>query len=253
VVLIAAPEHRIVLDGCANFRAIGALPTASGAAVRPARLFRTNALVAATSDDRRRLRALSIATVIDLRSHDEVAFADETVVAGARHHHLPLGDLLADGDAWERWNDPVYVADRYFDVCLTGGGSIAEVFAILTDPTAYPAVVQCSLGKDRTGIVVALLLRAVGVPLRHVVDEYAESRRGAASIVEALHAQLDDAHCRALEPYLPALLAADPMTMRRFLGRIDDEFDSVTGYLRHLDVVSAIPFLGAALVEPITR
>jgi protein tyrosine/serine phosphatase len=169
-------------------------------------------------------------------------------VTGATRHHLPLGDLLGNGDNWERWCDPVYVADRYFDVCQAGAASITEAFAVLTDPSAYPAVVQCSLGKDRTGVVVALVLRAIGVPLRAIVDEYALSRRGAARIVETLHEQLDEQHRRALEPYLPALLAADPLTMLRFLGRIDDEFGSITGYLRHLGIVSTIPFLGAALL-----
>lgn len=64
--------------------------------------------------------------------------------------------------------------------------------------------------------------------------------------------QLDEEHCRALGPYLPALLGADPFTMLRFLGRIDDEFGSVTGYLRNLDITSAIPHLGAALLTPST-
>jgi hypothetical protein len=68
-------------------------------------------------------------------------------------------------------------------------------------------------------------------------------------MVDALLTQLDDEHRRAIGPYLPALLAADPITMLHFLGRIDDEYGSITGYLRHLDVVSAIPFLGAALLE----
>jgi hypothetical protein len=36
--------------------------------------------------------------------------------------------------------------------------------------------------------------------------------------------------------------------MLHFLGRIDDEFGSITGYLRHLDIMSVIPYLGAALL-----
>ena len=249
MVLVApSPKRPIALEGCANFRDVGGVPTAGGAAVRMRRLFRSNALVAATRGDRGKLQELGIATVIDLRSDDEVAFANESVVVGATNHHVPLGDLLGGGDAWECWQDPVYVADRYFDLCLSGSASISEVFAILTDPAAYPVVVQCSLGKDRTGVVIALVLRAIGVPARQIVDEYALSQRGARRIVDALHEQLDEEHQRALAPYLPALLAADPITMLRFLGRIDDEFGSITGYLRHLDIVSVIPFLGAALL-----
>jgi protein-tyrosine phosphatase len=249
VVVLAQPtEVPVELQGCANFRDVGGLPTAAGAHVRARRLFRSNALIAATPDDRRTLQRLGIVTVIDLRSDDEVAWSDDVVAPGATRHHLPLGDLLASGDDWERWRDPTYVADRYFDLCRCGSASITEIFAVLTDPAAYPAVVQCSLGKDRTGVVIALVLRAIGVPVRHIVEEYSRSRYAAFRIVDALRAQLDDEHRRALAPYLPALLAADPFTMLRFLGRIDDEFGSITGFLRHLDIVSTIPYVGAALL-----
>jgi protein-tyrosine phosphatase len=236
------------LEGCANFRDVGAVPTANGATLRPRRLFRSNALIAATPGDRRRLQELGIATVIDLRSDDEVAWSDDVVAPGAVRHHLPLADLLGRGDDWERWRDPMYVADLYFELCLASAASITEVLAVLTDPATYPVVVQCSLGKDRTGVIVALVLRAIGVPVRHIVEEYSRSRYAAFRMVDALRAQLDEEHCRALGPYLPALLAADPFTMLRFLGLIDDEFGSMTGYLRHLDIVSVIPHLGAALL-----
>jgi len=249
VVLAQRTEVPTELEGCANFRDVGGLPTANGASLRRRRLFRSNALIAATADDRRRLGALGVATVIDLRSDDEVAWSDDVVAPGAVRRHLPLGDLLGTGDDWERWRDPGYVADRYFDLCRAGAASITEIFAVLTDPATYPVVVECSLGKDRTGIVVALVLRAVGVPVRHIVEEYSRSRYAAFRMVDGLLAQLDQEHGQALGPYLPALLAADPFTMLRFLGRIDDEFGSITGYLRHLDIVSVIPFLGAALLR----
>ena len=123
-----------------------------------------------------------------------------------------------------------------------------EALAILTDPAAYPAVIHCSLGKDRTGVLVAVLLRALGVPARDIIDEYALSRVGALRIVgrlsEQMGADVDD-----LEPYLPALLHADPETMRRFLRRVHDDFDGVTGYLRELGVLSCVGHLRAALLQ----
>ena len=248
-VITQRAERPVQLEGCVNFRDVGGLPIANGASVRMRRLFRSNALVGATAGDRRCLQELGVATVIDLRSDHEVVWSDDPVAPGAARHHLPLGDLLSAGDDWERWRDPLFVAERYFELCRSGRDSITEVFAVLTDPSVYPVVVQCSLGKDRTGVVVALLLRAIGVPIGHIIEEYSRSRFAAFRMVDALRAQLDDEHRRALGPYLPALLAADPITMLHFLGRIDDEYGSITGYLRHLDVVSAIPFLGAALLE----
>ena len=47
---------------------------------------------------------------------------------------------------------------------------VLDAIAVLTDPATYPAVIQCSLGKDRTGVVIALVLRAIGVPVRHIVE-----------------------------------------------------------------------------------
>lgn len=248
VVLEQPTGQPVELEGCANFRDVGGLPTAHGASVRRRRLFRSNALVAATPRDRRRLRQLGVATVIDLRTDEELAWSDDVVAPGAVRHHVPLGDLLGTGDDWERWRDPAYVADRYFDLCRSDPASITEIFALLTDPATYPVVVQCSLGKDRTGVVIALVLRALGVPVRYIVEDYACSRYAAFRLVDTLRAQLDEQHCRALGPYLPALLAADPFAMLGFLERIDEEFGSITGYLRRLDIVGALPFLGAALL-----
>ena len=256
VLLAPTAAEPIELEGCANFRDVGGVPTAGGAYVQHRRLFRSNALVAATPDDRRQLADLGIVTVVDLRTEAEVSFADDPVIAGATRHHLPLGDLLGDGDGWERWCEPEYVAGRYFEICLSGAASITEAFAVLTDPSVYPVVVQCSLGKDRTGVFVALLLRAIGVPMHAIIDEYSLSRRGAARIVDALHEQLDEQHCRALAPYLPALLAADPHTMLCFLGLVDDEFGSITGYLRHLDIVERDPVprrRAARMTHAVTR
>jgi protein-tyrosine phosphatase len=248
VVLIAdAVAGPIVLEGCGNFRDVGGVRAANGAVVRARRLFRSNALVAALPDDLLRLYELGVATIVDLRSDDERAWGGN-LGGGVTTHALPLGDLISGEDAWERWRDPVYVAARYFEMCLAASASITEVFAVLTDPAAYPVVVQCSLGKDRTGVVVALLLRAIGVPVRDIAAEYARSRAGAFKVVDRLRREVDAELQRALDPYLPAMLSADPVTMVRFLGLIDDEFGSMTGYLRHLDIVSAIPFLGAALL-----
>ena len=75
------------------------------------------------------------------------------------------------------------------------------------------------------------------------------SRYAVRRIVDALHAQLDEQpppRAGALSSRAPR--CRSPFTMLCFLGRIDDEFDSITGYLPHLDIISAIPFLGAALL-----
>ena len=65
---------------------------------------------------------------------------------------------------------------------MSSDESIAEALAVLTDPAAYPAVMHCSIGKDRTGILVALLLSIVGVEDDDIVADYALSGMGAGAV-----------------------------------------------------------------------
>ena len=187
--------------------------------------------------------------MIDLRCTHEVALSGRYREEGVEYHHLPFGDLLGPDADWEAWSDPAYVAGRYFELCFSARESISEAFAILSDPGAYPAVIHCSIGKDRTGVLIALVMRALGVPVDAIVQEYALSQVGAARIVERLRAQIRTEDQHDLDPYLPALLAAEPETMRTFFRLVCDEFGSVTAYLRHLGIAGSVQHLRTALLE----
>jgi protein-tyrosine phosphatase len=103
-----------------------------------------------------------LGTVIDLRSRSEVTLAGRFWDHHVRYHNLPLGDPLAEA-ATVGWSNPEQVAIHYLELLLASDESIGEALAVLTDPAAYPAVIHCSVGKDRTGILVAVLLSLVGV------------------------------------------------------------------------------------------
>ncbi len=171
-VLDMQPERFWTLERCNNFRDLGGVRTGTGAALRDRRLFRSDSLAAASAGDRERLRHLGLVTVLDLRAEHEVALGGRYQDDRVTVHALPFGDLLEPATDWGAWNDSGYVAGRYLDLCSSARDSIMESIAILTDPAAYPAVIHCSLGKDRTGVFVALLLRALGVPARDLHDEF---------------------------------------------------------------------------------
>src|SRR4029077_17029923 len=92
------------------------------------------------------------------------------------YHHLPLVDVLPDRKGMPSWIDTAFVAARYREMLARGTDSVAEGFAGLPDPSAYPAVLHCAAGKDRTGIVSALVLGLLGVADEDIVADYALSQ-----------------------------------------------------------------------------
>jgi protein-tyrosine phosphatase len=247
-VVVSTPQGlQWKLEGCCNFRDVGGYTTEAGNRLRVRRLFRSDSLATASPADREKLAALSLGTVIDLRSRVEVELAGRYTDGSETYFHLPFGNP-ADGMVGADWTDPDRVADRYLELLLAETESVAEVLAVLTDPAAYPAVIHCSVGKDRTGIVMAVLLEVLGVDDDQIVADYALSGMGAARLALRLREHFADRFAE-LEPHLPALLSAHPETMRTFLDRLRTKFGSVEGYVDDIGLGSAIGYLRAALVE----
>jgi protein-tyrosine phosphatase len=103
----------------------------------------------ASDADRARFGELRLRTVIDLRSPSEVTLAGRYADPTVGYHNLPLGDPLAEATT-VGWSDPQQVATHYLELLMGSHDAVAEALAVLTDPAAYPAVIHCSVGKDRS-------------------------------------------------------------------------------------------------------
>ncbi len=119
----------------------------------------------------------------------------------------------------------------------------------LAAPGALPAVFHCAAGKDRTGVLAALVLRLLGVPATAVADEYALSEIGTARWEASLAAGNPD-DTQATWSYVPpAMLTAERRTMLEFLRQLDADFGSVQGFARQARISTAtVGRLHAALV-----
>jgi protein-tyrosine phosphatase len=112
------------------------------------------------------LLEIGLRTVIDLRWPHELADAPSVFATrpGVRYRSIPL---LED--------DPTPViglAATYRRMLDERGPQLAEVARALLQPDGLPAVIGCAAGKDRTGVTIALLLSAVGVPADVIVADY---------------------------------------------------------------------------------
>ncbi|HUI25719.1 MAG TPA: tyrosine-protein phosphatase [Candidatus Kryptonia bacterium] len=223
-------RRSIDLDGCLNFRDLGGYPTRDGRTVRWRRLFRSDALHLLTAADIARLRdELGIGDVIDLRSSAEVRsdgrgpLADEAI----RFHHLPL----FDGETVRRDENPAAytLADRYFLLAEFAKDAIARVVATLATTDA-PAVYHCAAGKDRTGVISAVLLGILGVKDEIIVADYAATQENLDAIIERLMAS--EGYQTMLSALPPDTLHAQPETMTTLLDRVRDRYGSMRDYAR---------------------
>jgi len=157
-----------------NFRDLGGYRTADGRTVVWRRLFRSDDLSRLGEADRERFAALAIRTVVDLRRPEEVAVdgrIPEFDGFAYRHVHLvhPYWPRAEFADTPQRAR---YVVERYRELSVDAGDGIGQALRLTADERAAPLVFHCIAGKDRTGVVSALVLALLGVPDDDIADDY---------------------------------------------------------------------------------
>ncbi len=204
------------LSGVLNARDLGGLSTVDGRTVRPGVLLRAASLAGATDDDAAALQEWGLRTVIDLRGEAEaqrdgrgpgdVTYRNLPVV-GARSVRLDQADGLAGS-----------LVDHYVGYLEHSADVVVEVLRLLADDTTGPVVVHCAAGKDRTGVVVAVVLEALGVRREAVVADYAATAANMPGVREQLAAT---ATTRELGSVPDWVLTALPETMAGLLAHLD--------------------------------
>jgi protein-tyrosine phosphatase len=251
------PIRLVELETCCNFRDLGGYPAAGGARTRWRTLFRADGLVGLSDADRAVLGVLAVRSVIDLRSELEVEargrFVDEG--GGVAYHHLPLIDSVpgmesaSDADPMVDWTDPAWVARRYASYLDQGTESLRRALDLLAEAENLPAVFHCSVGKDRTGVLAAVVLGLLGVPDRVIVEDYALSARAMARVLGRLRRELPDAGAE-LERYAPVILSVEPAAMAGFIAAVRGRFGSFESLAAALERAPLVERLRETLLEP---
>ena len=235
------PSRTIAFDAVFNFRDLGGYPTADGSTVRWRRLFRADGLHRLLLEEADQVRALGITTVIDLRTPEEVSTRGRfpEAIADVAYHHLPMFDVEPD---WPEDDDsPTYLADRYVEMLESGRASVATALGVLAQPEAYPLVFHCAAGKDRTGILAAVVLGLLGVPDDVIAEDYALSH-GAMEVMSAWVSTNMPEFAAGATRYPPSVFGASAPTMDAFIAHVRRAFGGFEGLAADLGV-------GADVVE----
>ncbi|ONH58600.1 hypothetical protein CcI49_20415 [Frankia sp. CcI49] len=227
-------DRWIQLDGCVNARDLGGLPLTGGGRTARGVLFRTDTVQLLSLDDIRRLvDGIGLRAVLDLRTPREAAAEGRGLLAetDVRYHNLAFvpDSYLVPGDPEHKViverRSKQEVADHYLDYLLRPGSEAPDAVRLLTRPVELPALFHCAAGKDRTGVLAALVLDIAGVERSAIVDDYVLTNERLPLIAERL-ASLPTYGSR------PARrdISCRPETMWTFFERLDDKWGGATGW-----------------------
>jgi protein-tyrosine phosphatase len=232
------PTRNLELEGVFNFRDLGGYRTLDGRSLRWRTLFRADGLGRLTADDLDTLRPIALRSVVDLRTSREI---DERGRFPFEHypvafHHLSVIDQTWDIER-ERTRDlpaPQFLYEAYTSMLDDGADRFAAVFPVLADADALPAVFHCAAGKDRTGLLAALLLGALGVAAAEIVADYALTRATMDRFIARARAESTGAALIDTAPQV--FFSAEPAAMSRLLDDIERSHGSVRTYVLSIGV-----------------
>lgn len=167
----SALTRHLGLEGTYNLRDLGGYGTLDGRTTLWRTFFRSDSLHRLSPAAQTALLDYGVRTVIDLRRSDELHVAPN-VFAGASAVTYHQVSLLLDAPP-PRGTRPRPLVETYRLILDERQEQLRQALATLAAPGGLPALMHCTAGKDRTGLVVALVLGLLGVPTATIVADYA--------------------------------------------------------------------------------
>ena len=238
-------SRHITFESVPNFRDIGGYRTRDGYTVAWRRLFRSGELCRMTGSDFSKLtEEIGLTSVIDLRSSFEIERAGHRAALRSRNEILsmyPLYPTAAIREADERrYKECANMGEFYLQLVRQRefGRRIIEALEVIAEPENHPLVFHCAIGKDRTGILAAVLLSVLGVADKDIIKDYSLSTP---YMEELLSSADNDAKMEEAIKNLPRYFwDAAPDSMALFLSTLRREYGSTKGYLESAGVESSL-------------
>lgn len=251
-----APDRSLGEVPLHNARDLGGLRRRSGGATAAGVVYRGESLDRLREADLARLvEVYGVRRVLDLRDPGEVPPEVPARLAAVGLERVAVPLLAALRPANLAGVDPTRpdLARLYSDIVTTPSSGFADALRALLGPGA--TYVHCAIGKDRTGVVAAVLLELAEVEREEIVADYGASDARIPAVLAAAQGPIFGAPtsppARAAE--LPALLRAEPRTIETFLDMIAPEPGSLRSLLRRIGLAPDEVDRLARLLDPTPR
>jgi protein-tyrosine phosphatase len=211
-------DRHVRIRGTRNLRDLGGYPCGEGRQTRWRTILRSDCLDQLTAEAQAELVALGVRTVVDLRRDDELEAAPNVFVLRAspdvRYVHVPVLE--------EDPTPTIGIEGTYRQMLDLRPDRMATIVRALAAADGLPAVIHCAAGKDRTGVVSAVLLSVLGVPEETIVEDYILS--------QTCFASPWDETCEPMEVDCP------PELMSATLAYLERRYGGAAAYLRRAGV-----------------
>ena len=245
-------ERILPLQGGVNFRDLGGYPSLSGGTVVWGKLFRSGTMSDLTAADFQYLSQLNIKTLCDLRSREELkteptAYQQFAPAAQMLARDYSMQEMMKNSDLqnFDKISSKAQAIELFSGFYRQGPERFAAHFKLIFDQLLagqVPLTLNCSAGKDRTGMASALILTALNVPRQLVVDDYALSEKvynfGLRELQkQAKQEQHQDAPhnqlTRTMKPeVLQVMMGTDPALIMAMFDQLEQDYGSVEAYLQ---------------------
>jgi protein-tyrosine phosphatase len=228
-------DRTLAWDGCVNVRDLGGHSTEDGSSTRFGAVVRADSIRLMSDAGWAALDAYGVSRIVDLRFHDELA-ADPPRELHVEVVHVPVFPH-PDTGAWEEIDklsaaapdDATATRDVYLTLLML----LPEQFAAAVEAVARApegvVVIHCTAGKDRTGLVTALLLRLAGVGITNIAEDYAVS---GANLRDRARPWIEEAETKEELRRRERIAATPAEGMAGVLEELQRRFGGVAGYLR---------------------
>ncbi len=241
-----------------NFRDCGGYATIGGRHMRTGRLYRSGTLDGARDADLHTLQMIGLKTIVDLRASREKK-KELPVIAGARRIDLPLDPEPGTREKIQplmtkRGAEGEVIAvlqQMYRTLADEAWPQARHLFKILLKADAYPVLIHCRAGKDRTGFMCALVELTVGVERAAVFQDYLETNKHFVLVTPRIERMMKIFSFGRLQmENVRASLSAREEYLQAAFDQIDQQHGGLTAYLAKCGVTACeIETLRGLLVE----
>lgn len=227
-------ERELAWEGLLNVRDLGGHPTEDGGETRSGAVVRADSVRRLTDAGWNAVVDYGVKTIVDLRTDEELQ-ADPPADIPVRVVHVPTleedADVFAQADkaAQSAVDDSMATSEVYLIFLERFAANFARAIAEVANAAEGGVVVHCAGGKDRTGLVTALLLRLAGVGIEEIAADYAISEE---RLKPRHELWLAEAETEAERERIRRIAATPAEAMIKVLEELERRHGSVENYLR---------------------